>query len=157
MAKKKRKKKSITIFVGSSSAAKSQAKAVIGALKRPNVRFLPWWKVFTAGKTLLQELDQVRARVDAALLIFSPESTSHIRKKKHELPNLNVLFEFGYFYGRFRKKRVAMLRYGTFYLPSDLDGYIHVFGSTFFKRGAVIGVGKRTREEFTRWVRALAT
>jgi hypothetical protein len=31
-----------------------------------------------------------------------------------------------------------MLKYGDLYLPSDLGGYIHIVGSSYFKRGAVV-------------------
>lgn len=141
-----------TLFVGSSSAAKSQAKAVIDHFKGPTIQFLPWWDAFTAGKTLLEELDSIRAKVDGAILLFSPEAESTVRKQQVWTPNLNVLFEFGYFYGHFGKERVAMLKYGDFYLPSDFGGYIHIFGSTFFKRSAVVQVGKRTEKEFGSWV-----
>lgn len=144
-----------TIFVGSASAAKSQAKAVIKAFSGPTLTFLPWWEAFTAGRTLLDELDAVRSRVNGALLLFSPESTTRIRKQKYAIPNLNVLFELGYFYGTLGKPRVAMLKYGEFYLPSDLGGYIHLFGSTSFKRGKAVPVGKRTRQEFARWIARL--
>ena len=89
------------------------------------------------------------------MLLFSPESTTRIRKKEYSLPNLNVLFEFGYFYGHFGKKKVAMIKYGDFYLPSDFGGYVHINGSKFFKRGAVVQVGKQTTAEFTRWVSQL--
>ena len=34
------------------------------------------------------------------------------------IPNLNVLFEFGYLYGFLGKEKVAMLRYGEFYLSN---------------------------------------
>ena len=134
-----------TNFIGSSSAAKSQARAIIRKFTGPTLKFLPWWDAFTAGRT----------RVDGALLLFSPESTTRIRNKKYNVPNLNVLFEFGYFYGHFGKKKVAMLKYGEFYLPSDLGGYIHIAGSRFFKRGAVVQVGKRTSRELGRWVSQL--
>ena len=144
-----------TIFLGSSSAAKSQAKAIVKALSGPTLKFLPWWETFTPGRTLLEELDAIRDKVEGALLMFSPESTTAIRKKKYNVPNLNVLFEFGYFYGHFGKERVAMLKYGEFYLPSDLGGYIHISGSKFFKRGAVVAVGKRTTTEFTHWIEQL--
>lgn len=144
-----------TIFLGSSSAAKSQAKAIVKALSGPTLEFLPWWEAFTAGRTLLDELDEVRTKVNGALLLFAPESSANIRKTDYEIPNLNVLFELGYFYGHFGKEKVAMLRYGEFYLPSDLGGYIHIFGSKGFKRGAVVAVGKRTTNEFTRWIQAL--
>lgn len=48
-----------------------------------------------------------------------------------------------------------MLKYGEFYLPSDLGGYIHLFGSSSFKRGAVVKVGMRTTNEFGRWIAQL--
>ena len=144
-----------TIFIGSSSAAKSQARAVIRKFASPTLKFLPWWDAFTAGRTLLEDLDYIRAKVDAALLVFSPESTARIRNKKQNMPNLNVLFEFAYFYGHFGRKRVAMLKYGEFYLPSDLGGYIHIAGSRSFRRGAMVPVGKRTSRELERWVSQL--
>jgi predicted nucleotide-binding protein len=78
-----------------------------------------------------------------------------VRGHKQEIPNLNVLFELGYFYGHFGKQRVAMLKYGDFYLPSDLGGYVHIFGSSTFKRGSSIKVGQRTRREFQRWISRL--
>jgi predicted nucleotide-binding protein len=141
-----------TLFIGSSSAAKSQARAVVKAFTGPTLEFLPWWEAFTAGRTLLENLDAVRSRVDGALLLFSPESTTRIRKKRYEVPNLNVLFEFGYFYGAMGKQKVALLKYGGIYLPTDLDGYVHIFGSRAFQRGAAVKVGKRTSGEFARWV-----
>jgi hypothetical protein len=48
-----------------------------------------------------------------------------------------------------------MLKYGEFYLPSDLGGYIHISGSRSFRRGAAIQVGKRTSRELERWVSQL--
>ncbi|MBF8292380.1 MAG: hypothetical protein HW417_1799 [Steroidobacteraceae bacterium] len=149
------KKLATTIFIGSSSAARSQARAVIRKFASPALRFLPWWDAFTAGRTLLEDLDHIRARVDGALLLFSPESTTRIRNKKYGVPNLNVLFEFAYFYGHFGRKKVAMLKYGEFYLPTDLGGYIHISGSRSFRRGAAVQVGKRTTRELERWVSQL--
>lgn len=144
-----------TIFLGSSTTAKSQAKAVVAALEQPGLVFLPWWEAFTPGNTLLQELDVIRGRVDGALLLFSPESETTIRGNSVSTPNLNILFEFGYFYGHFGKKRVGMLKYNDFYLPSDFGGYIHIAGSRFFKRAKVVKVGKRPTTEFNRWVKGL--
>jgi predicted nucleotide-binding protein len=141
-----------TIFFGSSAAAKSQAKAAVAAFSGATVEFLPWWDAFTPGYTLLEDLDSIRSRVNGALLLFSPEATATVRGNTVETPNLNVLFEFGYFYGHFGKQRVAMLKYGDFYLPSDFGGYIHIFGSKFFKRGRVAQIGKRTTKEFGQWV-----
>lgn len=86
------------------------------------------------------------------MLVFSPEIDATVRGNNVRLPNPNVLFEFGYFRGHFGKERVAMMKYGDFYLPSDFGGYIHIFGSRFFKRSAVVQVGQRTGREFDRWM-----
>ena len=145
----------IKLFIGSSSAAKSQAKVYVSTFKSSTLKFLPWWETFTAGRTLLEELDSVYKKVDGAILLFAPESESEIRGQKKQLPNLNVLFEFGYFYGVFGKDRVAMIKYGDFYLPSDLGGYIHIFGSKGFRRGSSNKIGKRTTREFERWAETL--
>ena len=140
------------LFLGSSTAAKSQAKAVATEHTSNDVEFLPWWEAFTAGRTLLDELDSIRAKVQGAILLFSPEAESSVRGNNVQTPNLNVLFEFGYFYGHFGKAKVAMLKYGDFYLPSDFGGYIHISGSSSFKRGAAAKVAKRTVTEFQRWM-----
>jgi predicted nucleotide-binding protein len=142
----------VKIFIGSASAAKSQAKAVVKAFTSPTVEFLTWWDAFTPGRTLLEDLDAIRGQVDGAILIFSPEAEATVRGNTVFTPNLNVLFEFGYFYGHFGKQKVAMLKYGDFYLPSDLGGYIHINGSRHFQRSQVVQVGKRTETEFGKWV-----
>ena len=144
-----------TLFIGSSSAAKSQAKAVVKALSSDTLEFLPWWDAFTPGKTLLEELDALRGKVDGAFLLFAPEAETVIRKEKKFVPNLNALFEFGYFYGHFGKQKVAMLKYGEFFLPSDFGGYIYIQGSSFFKRSAVVQVGEGTKTAFKKWIQQL--
>lgn len=145
----------VTIFIGSSAAAKSQAKAVIKAFESPTVEFMPCWDAFTPGRTLLEDLDSIRGKVDGAILLFSPEAEATVRGNTVFTPNMNVLFEFGYFYGSFGKQKVAMLKYGEFYLPSDLGGYIHINGSRFFKRSSVVQVGKRTGKDFGKWIAQL--
>jgi predicted nucleotide-binding protein len=144
-----------TVFIGSSSAAKSQAKEVIAAFEGPTLIFLPWWEAFESGRTLLEGLDSIAKKAQAALMIFTPESESTVRGKQVQAPNLNVLYEFGYFCGRFGRAKVAMLKYGDFYLPSDFGGYVHIFGSTHFRRGVAVPVGARTEHEFAHWVQAV--
>jgi predicted nucleotide-binding protein len=141
------------VFVGSSAAARSQARALVRRFDGGTLEFLPWWDAFTAGATLLENLDRIARGVDAALLVFSPDVEAVIRGNGVWLPNQNVLFEFGYFCGRFGRNRVAMVKYGDFYLPSDLGGYVHIFGDASFKRGGALAVSKRTEREFNRWVR----
>ena len=140
------------LFIGSSSAAKSQAKRLVEELSSDTVKFLPWWDAVKPGQLLLDELGSIRESVDGAILLFSPESESKVRGVKKQLPNLNVLFEFGYFFGGFDRKKIAMIRYGDFYLPSDFGGYQWIHGSKGFRRGGVQGISQRTKSEFSRWI-----
>ena len=140
------------LFIGSSSAAKSQAKKLVAELSSATVEFVPWWEAITPGQLLLDELELIWDSVDGAVLLFSPESESEIRGVKKNIPNLNVVFEFGYFFGAFERNKVAMIKYGDFYLPSDFGGYQWIHGSKGFKRGAVQQVSQRTRNEFNRWI-----
>ena len=140
------------IFIGSSAAARPQAKAFARKLEGPALEFLPWWEAFTAGRTLLEDLDEIKDRIDGAILVMSPESETTIRGNEVAIPNLNVLFELGFFAGHLGRRRVAMVRYGDFYLPSDLAGHVHISGSRTFKRGGVVRVGKRTIADFGRWI-----
>ncbi len=141
-----------TIFIGSSTAAKAQAKAFVKELTTPGIRFLPWWDSFTPGRTLLEELGRILNSVDAAIILFSPESKATIRKREQIIPNLNVLFEFGYFYGHLGKMKTAILKYGDFYLPTDLSGYIWIHGHDKFSRSRALKVTDRTKKGFTKWI-----
>lgn len=142
----------IKVFVGSSTAARLQAKYLMKGCAAPDVSFLPWWDQFIPGRTLLEELTRIRKNVHRAILILLPESETKVRGHRRAIPNLNVLFEFGFFYSALGKEKVAVVRYGDIYLPSDLDGYIHITGSKHFTRGHGVPVGKRTKTEFNRWL-----
>ncbi len=141
-----------TLFLASSGAAKTQAKLVVSAFTSPTVEFLPWWEAFTPGKTLLEDLDEISNRVDGALILMTPEFEGTVRGSLKDIPNLNVLLELGYFIGKFGRQRVAMMKYGDFYLPSDLGGYIHIHGSTGFRRSGGQAIGKRNHDEFGKWI-----
>jgi len=147
----------MNIFIASSNAAKPQAKAFIKGCTRADVTFLPWWEQFRAGNTLLEELVRIRDQIDRAVLILSPESNTSLRRLTQPIPNLNVLFEFGFFYSALGKDKVAVIRYGRVYLPSDLDGYIHITGSRRFARGKAVKVGRQTKNEFERWLKPVSS
>ena len=79
---------------------------------------------------------------------------SVIRGHLQNVPNLNVLYEFGYFYGCLGKRRVGTIKYGKVYLPSDLGGYIHIGGDRNFRRGRALKVSARIVSSFDRKRRA---
>lgn len=140
------------LFIGSSSAAKSQAKKFVETLTNPTLKFVPWWESITPGQILLDELDAIYDQVNGAVFLFSPESEAKIRKDKKQIPNLNVLFEFGYFLGALERHQIVMVKYGEFYLPSDFGGYQWIHGSKGFRRGGVQVISERTKREFGRWI-----
>jgi CRP/FNR family cyclic AMP-dependent transcriptional regulator len=142
------------IFIGSSMAAKRQAHVIASHFESGTVEFVRWWDAFTPGRTLLQDLDALAENVDAAVLVMSPEIPASVRGNDVLLPNQNVLFEFGYFYGKLGPSRTALVPYGNFYMPTDLNGYTHITGSKFFKPGSGVKVGKRTETTFNRWLSA---
>jgi predicted nucleotide-binding protein len=143
------------LFIGSSSAAKSQAKKLVQQLSSATVEFVPWWDSITPGQLLLDELDRIKSSVDGAVMVFTPESDAVIRGDTKSIPNLNVLFEFGYFLGAFERRKIAVVKYGDFYLPSDFGGYQWIHGSKGFRRGAVQAASNRTRNAFDRWIVSL--
>jgi predicted nucleotide-binding protein len=148
----------IKIFLGSSSGAKSQAKRFMEGCVNQNIQYLPWWEQFNAGHTLLDELDRIRNEVNAAILLITPEaSATNAKGTEIVVANQNVLFEFGYFYAALGKEYVALAKYGAINLPTDLGGYIHITGSRFFRHGAAVPVGNRTKSEFDRWLDTLIT
>lgn len=142
------------IFIGSSKAAKRQATIIANHFESGTVEFVRWWEAFTPGRPLLTDLDAICNQVDAAVLVMSPESQSTIRGNDVWIPNLNVMFEFGYFYGKLGPAKTALIPYGEFYLPSDLHGYTHITGSKFFRSGHGVQVGKRTEDSFNKWIAA---
>jgi len=148
----------IKVFVGSSSGAKSQAKKFMEGCTNKNIQYLPWWEQFNPGSTLLDELDRIRKSINAAVLLLTPEALStNAKGTEIAVANQNVLFEFGYFYAALGKSRVALVKYGAINLLSDLGGYIHIFGSKFFKHGAATPVGAKTKVGFDQWYDTLIT
>jgi hypothetical protein len=143
------------VFVGSSKEAKAQAKGLIRDFRSPAIKFLPWWDAFTPGHLLLRDLADVKRKATAALLLFTPDIPAKVRDIKVILPNQNVLFELGYFFSAFEASRIALIKYGAAHIPKDLDGYTHVPGSDFFKPGAAVAAGKKTKEQFGKWVAQL--
>ena len=141
------------VFLGSSTRAKKQAILLADALREDSIKVIPWWSTFRPGRTLLQELDRIKDRVDMALLIFTPDVSAVVRKNSVFLPNQNVLFEFAFFYSALGPAKVAMVKYGDVFLPGDLGGYIYVYGSKEFVPKSPSPVLPRTRREYRRWIR----
>jgi predicted nucleotide-binding protein len=146
------------IFVASSSEAIPYAKAFMAKCQnQKRIKYYPWWDEFIAGRTLVDELNRLKGTLDGALIIMTPDSNTTLRGTRRKIPNLNVLFEFGYFFGVFKQDHVAIVKYGSVYLPSDLDGYIPIYGGTGYTPGSKVAPPPvaRTKAEFLRWLAKL--
>ena len=146
----------LKIFIGSSLAGRPQAKALVKALRSKTVSFLPWWEVFKPGSIFLENMDLLRDKLDGALLVFSPEEAEKIEKSTMEMPSMEVLFEFCYLCGHLGKGRVAMVKYGEYFLPKDFGGYVWITGNKEFRRGRAVVVEENTKADFLAWTLTLA-
>jgi predicted nucleotide-binding protein len=144
-----------TIFVGSSLEAKTQAKTLIKHFTSATVVFLPWWDCFTPGNLLLNDLENARRKIDAALILLTPDIAATVRGNQVALPNQNVLFELGYFFSALGASKIALMKYAATSIPKDLDGYTHIPGSNFFKPRASVLVGKKTNAAFNNWIASI--
>lgn len=147
------------IFVASSAEAIPYAKAFTAKCRnKKRIRYIKWWEHFRPARTLLEELDRFKNELHGALIFVTPDCELKFRKSTKQSPNLNVLFEFGYFMGKFPKENVAVVKYADAYLPSDLDGYIPIHGGYDFpkrKPKQAPPPSARTQSEFKRWLQNL--
>lgn len=144
------------IFIASSAEAIPYAKAFVAKCRNnKRIRYIKWWEHFRPARTLLEELDRFKTELDGALVFVTPDCQLSFRKNTMYSPNLNVLFEFGYFMDIFPKENVAVVKYADAYLPSDLDGYIPIHGGDNFKKRLQKQApppSARTISEFRRWM-----
>ncbi|MGD9874041.1 MAG: TIR domain-containing protein [Kiritimatiellia bacterium] len=147
------------IFIASSAEAIPYAKSFVAKCRnKKRIRYIKWWEHFRPARTLLDELERFKAELHGALIFVTPDCELKFRRGKKYSPNLNVLFEFGYFMGRFPKENVAVVKYADTYMPSDLDGYIPIHGGDSYKKrlqGQAPPPSARTISEFRRWMNNL--
>lgn len=77
--------------------------------------------------------------------MVGPESSNEEKRRSRQ----NVVFELGYFLGKFQRKRgrVILLYTGPLELPSDLSGIVYVdIGS------GIESAGETIRRELVGWV-----
>jgi len=113
------------IFVGSSSAAKP----IVHALDRnlsPSAETRVWYhNVFVPSRTTLEGLDTVvRAELDGAVLVLTPDDMRDRGQGPALVARDNVIFELGLFMGALGRERSFGLvcRHCAVDLPTDLSG-----------------------------------
>lgn len=82
-----------------------------------------------AGRTIIEKFEDCAADVYGAMVLLTPDDlvkggTAEEQKRARQ----NVIFELGYFVGKFGRKsgKVIMLHAGDLEMPSDLSGVIYI-------------------------------
>lgn len=76
------------------------------------------------GKTIIEKLEDYGRQCAFALVLITPDDVVENKKNKTFQARPNVLFELGWFCGRYGRGKVRMLRKKDTSLPSDLSGLI---------------------------------
>jgi predicted nucleotide-binding protein len=99
------------------------------------------------GRTIIEKLEQETARARIAFVLLTPDdkgcpadSSDALKRRARQ----NVIFEMGYFLGRFHRTtgRVLLLHKGPLELPSDISGLIYIDIS-----GGIEAAGELIRKE----------
>ncbi len=143
------------IFVVSSKEGRRQAECFIKHCHDSGtIEYRPWWTEFQMSEIVIDELHRIKDNYDGALVVLTPDMRTTYRRKRLLLPNLNVVFEWGFFLSKFSKANIAVVKYGNVHVPSDLGGWILIHGSERFGDRVQVPV-KRTKDEFRRWLSGL--
>jgi len=100
------------------------------------------------GRTIIEKFEREAAEVDVAFVLLTPDDTAYSTRTpntKRRRSRQNVIFELGYFYGRFQRTsgRIILLYKGVLELPSDISGVVYIDIS----KGGIRSATKQIRRE----------
>ena len=78
------------------------------------------------GKTLIEKFENYARLSGFAFVIITPDDLVENKEKKYFQGRPNVLFELGWFCGRFGRDRIRILRKKSTEIPSDLSGILTI-------------------------------
>ncbi len=117
------------VFVGSSMESQAVMHEIAAWLREGGWSVITWQdeEVFPPGKSLLLCLLDVLDKVDAAVLVFSPDDRTEVRRDVAFRPRDNVVLELGLFIGRLGPTRAIVCSEshetnGHARPPSDFQG-----------------------------------
>jgi CRP/FNR family cyclic AMP-dependent transcriptional regulator len=118
------------VFIGSSSGrGRKTAEHINRYLARLPVVPRLWLRnVFEPSKTTIEDLMQLTAEVDFAVLVLTPDDVTKSRGKRKPSPRDNVIFELGLFMGALNRARTYMVapRSAGLKIPTDLLGVTYL-------------------------------
>src|ERR1035438_2493612 len=112
-----------TVFIGSSSEARTLANAVQEGLDTAECTV--WTQgAFNLSEPTIDDLRMMARDRDFAVFVFSPDDITNMRGMVYKTARDNVILESGLFMGRYGRKRVFVIvpKGGDLHIPSDLVG-----------------------------------
>lgn len=74
------------------------------------------------SNTVIEEFEERADPVSDAIVLLSPDDLNDSGQKKR--PRQNVMFEFGYFYAKLKRRHVMVLKKEGVEIPSDIEGVL---------------------------------
>lgn len=78
------------------------------------------------GETLIKKFEEFADDCCYAFALFTPDDFIEKEGKNYSQARPNVLFELGWFYGRFGRDRVCIIKKAKTEIPSDLAGILSI-------------------------------
>lgn len=115
------------IFIASSFESREYAEDAYHALEELKATPMLWMDpaAFAAGLTNIENFETRAAGNEAALFIVTPDTVNAARGLFTQSPRDNILFELGYYMGRYGRRSVMMVCIDHVQLPSDIDGIVY--------------------------------
>jgi predicted nucleotide-binding protein len=113
----------VFIVHGQAEAIKLELKSILTNLKIEPVILS---EMPDNGRTVIEKFENYARFCAFAYVIITPDDFVENKKKKYFQGRPNVLFELGWFSGRFGRDKVRILRQKDTDLPSDLSGLVTV-------------------------------
>lgn len=114
---------------------KVHLKKVKNALKVAGIDPLVLMEQPSSGRTVIEKFEAMSKGCDCAVVIVSADDLGGLGKasRRNDLTRArqNVIFELGYFYGRFSREsgKVVIVSFDAVEIPSDLAGIIWINGN----------------------------
>ncbi|MBX7045962.1 MAG: nucleotide-binding protein [Ignavibacteria bacterium] len=78
------------------------------------------------GNTLIEKFEEYGRICNFCFVLLTPDDEISKNNGKYFQPRPNVLFELGWFSGRFGRNKVRILKQGEISIPSDLNGIVTI-------------------------------
>ncbi len=104
------------------------------------------------GRTIIEKLDEYSGKLNLVFVLMTPDDRVATGSEDNEVRwrcRQNVIFELGYFFGKWGRHsgRVLILHKGPLELPSDIGGLTYILIDSGIK-----AAGEAIRRELTDWL-----